>query len=128
MFELRPVTVAGDDVIRFDGFLGKVPVVGAPEGFVGVIVYWTYGMLVRPAQERDTPTTLEILPTRFILIGVAVDKAKPVVFRGVVKDTGKGVLDATPFTAVNVPEYAVLSERPGIVKLFGPDVNKGEKV
>jgi hypothetical protein len=54
---------------------------------------------VIPPQERDTPITLEVLPTRFILIGVAVVKAKPVVLIGVVAVTFIGVEDPSLFIA-----------------------------
>jgi hypothetical protein len=62
-------------------------VIAGPEGFVGVIVYMTCGILGMPVQERDTPTTLPMLSSRlyaFRLVGIGVCKAKPVVSREVV--------------------------------------------
>jgi hypothetical protein len=77
----------------------KDPLIVGPIGLTGVIVYWTNGILVMPPQERDTPITLEVPPVTFILIGVAVDKAKPVVLIAVAAVTVFGVEDPSLFIA-----------------------------
>jgi hypothetical protein len=71
-----------------------------PIGLTGVIVYWTNGILVMPAQERDTPTTLEVASIVLYalrLIGVAVDNAKPVVLSWVATITVAGAGVASIF-------------------------------
>ena len=111
------MTVYGDAVIlpgSVAAFVrGIVPVIAVPAGLVGVIVYMTKGILGRPAQERVTPSTAVVLPTRLlILYGTGSSNAKSALFSGVIKSIFNGVELPLPLTAVRVAEYTVLSERP----------------
>ena len=67
-----------------------------------------------PVQERDTPIRPEVLPARFMLIGVAVAKAKPVVFSRVVSAGNVVTVGAVPsiFFARSVTTYLVVSVSP----------------